>query len=121
MDKKFDFKTEAKKVGAYLAQFKDVKEPILTSKIGPMLKNRVEIVYLIGLIVLAFYALVALFRFPNISAMLGGFIAVFIAFVVFRMLCEILAGSASSPKAAAVEHSEKADVKKAVKPASKKK
>ena len=39
------------------------------------------------------YALVALFRFPNISAMFGGLIVTFVVFVVFRMLCEILATS----------------------------
>ncbi len=99
---KFDFKKEAKKVTDFLAQFKDVKEPILTSKIGPILKAHIAVVYMIGLIVLAIYALVALFRFPNVSAMLGGFLSVLVAFVVFRMLCEILAGAPekkSEPKA----------------------
>lgn len=114
---KFDFKKEAKKVGDFLGQFKDVKEPILTSKIGPMLKAHIEFVYVAGLIVLAIYALVALFKFPNVSAMLGGFLSVLVAFVVFRMLCEILAGTAekkAEPKALPAEASK-------AKPAPKKK
>lgn len=86
-------KQAAEKTKTFLMRFKDVKEPILTSKLGPMLQNRVELIYLIGLVILGIYALVALFRFPNISAMFGGLITVFVVFVVFRMLCEILATS----------------------------
>lgn len=86
-------KQAAEKTKNFLMRFKDVKEPILTSKLGPMLQNRVELIYMIGLIILGIYALVALFRFPNISAMFGGLITVFVVFVVFRMLCEILATS----------------------------
>ena len=86
-------KQAANQTKNFLMRFKDVKEPILTSKLGPMLQNRVELIYLIGLIILGVYALVALFRFPNISAMFGGLIVTFVVFVVFRMLCEILATS----------------------------
>lgn len=86
-------KQAANQTKNFLMRFKDVKEPILTSKLGPMLQNRVELIYLIGLIILGIYALVALFRFPNISAMFGGLIVTFVVFVVFRMLCEILATS----------------------------
>ena len=89
--------SKVKKIGGktkkFLLRFKDVKEPILKSKLGPDLQTRVDIVYLIGLVILGVYALVALFHFPNISAMFGGLISVFVIFVVFRMLCEILATS----------------------------
>ncbi len=92
-DKKPDwskFKQGAEKTKNFLLRFKDVKEPILTSKLGPMIQNRIELVYVIGLVVLAVYALVALFEFPDISAMFGGLITVFVIFIIFRMLCEIL-------------------------------
>ncbi len=78
---------------AFLMRFKDVKEPIFSAKLGPVLQSRIEIVYLAGLVILGVYALVALFHFPNISEMFGGLIAVCVTFIIFRMLCEILAVS----------------------------
>ena len=46
---------------AFLMRFKDVKEPIFSAKLGPVLQSRIEIVYLAGLVILGVYALVALY------------------------------------------------------------
>lgn len=98
---KVDFKQTkkyAKKVGAFLMRFRDVKEPILTAKFAPYFKKQIELVYTIGLIILGIYALAALFKLPSFSGMLGGLISVLVIFCVFRMLCEILAGHSIDKK-----------------------
>ncbi len=88
-------KKQLNKSSAFLLKFKDLKEPILTSKWEPVFKKHLQIIYMVGLFILSVSGAVSILRIPNFTAMLGGLISVFVVFVVFRLLCEMLAKDSS--------------------------
>ena len=92
MEKTFTEKAKATatKTWAYVKQYRDLKQQLLSSWVVPLIKQKIEIIYPLGLIVLGVFALVALFEFPNIPALLFGLVSVLLSFIVFRTLCEIV-------------------------------
>ncbi|MBQ9090383.1 MAG: hypothetical protein IJY58_04980 [Alphaproteobacteria bacterium] len=69
----------------------ELKEPVFIEKLAPALSKYAQIVYLIGLVILAFAILgsiIALFGSP--MAALGGLLFTLIEFVLLRMFCEFL-------------------------------
>ena len=120
----------AKKGWSYAKRYFDLKEKLMASWVVPVLQKRLDLIYTIGLFVLGACALIALFQFPDILALLFGLASVFVAFIIFRTLCEIVAACPAEKKAAPVaeKKAEKAEaakksvkVEKTEKPAKKKK
>ena len=119
-------KTTATKTWEYVKQYRDLKQQLLSSWVVPLIKQKIEIIYPIGLIVLGVFALIALFEFPNIPALLFGLVSVLLSFIVFRTLCEIVAvcpteAKKSVPAAAPKAEKKEKPAKKPAKKASKRK
>ena len=109
----------AKKGWSYAKRYFDLKEKLMASWVVPVLQKRLDLIYTIGLFVLGACALIALFQFPDILALLFGLASVFVAFIIFRTLCEIVAACPAEVKKAAPVAEKKAEkaetVKKSVK------
>ena len=75
-----------------MKKFLELSEPILLSKIAPMIAPRAKLIYLIGLIILAISVLGSLMTLltGGFSAGLLSLISIFVVAVLFRMLCEFL-------------------------------
>lgn len=103
MEKTFTEKAKATatKTWEYVKQYRDLKQQLLSSWVVPLIKQKIEIIYPLGLIVLGVFALIALFEFPNIPALLFGLVSVLLSFIVFRTLCEIVAVCPTGDKKAA--------------------
>ncbi len=69
----------------------ELKEPVFVEKLAPMLSKYAQIVYLIGLVILAFAVLssiIALFGSPLTA--LAGLLFTLVEFILLRMFCEFL-------------------------------
>ena len=92
--KSFDFKKEAKKVwGAFVRFMKpymNLNKTIFRPLMETFFKKHVKNIYLAGCITLLVFALLALRALPNILLLLGNWLILFVVFVVFRLLCEII-------------------------------
>ena len=116
-------KATAVKTWDYIKQYRDLRQQLLSSWVVPLIKQKIEIIYPLGLIVLGVFALIALFEFPNIPALLFGLISVLLSFIVFRTLCEIVSVCPTEKKKTVTVAASKAQKteKPAKKPAKKKK
>ena len=100
--KKFDLKNEAKKAWEafvhFVKPFSNLDKEVLMPKTKGFLQKNVSIIYCVGCIILALFAVLALGRFPHLMSILGQWIAVVVVFVLFRMLCEIIANDSKAKK-----------------------
>lgn len=92
---KIDFKKEAKKVWGTIVLFArpylNLNTSVLAPIFEPFLKKNIQIVYTVGSVALLVLAILSLQHFPAIFVILGQWIALVIIFVVFRLLCELIA------------------------------
>ena len=98
MQKKVDFKKvndSVKKAGTsvktFLTPYTNLDRPIFSNFMGGFLKKNIDVIYVIGLIILALLFILN-FRtlFCCFSTFLGGLVRVAVVFVIFRLLCEQL-------------------------------
>ena len=93
---KFDFKKETKKAWdstlRFLRPFKNLDKNVLAEKFEPFLKKHIQMVYVIGCAVLGIFAICDLRFFPVISTILAQWIVLLVIFIIFRLLCELVAG-----------------------------
>ena len=123
-----NFKETAKKVAdkgcccaekgwAYAKRYFDLKERLMASWVVPVLQKRLNVIYTIGLCILAIWAVLSIATF-DISDIIVGLAGVSLTFIIFRTLCEIVAACPAEKKAAPASEkkAEKAAaVKKSVK------
>lgn len=96
MTKKVDFKKigeEAKKTGnaikKFLTPYANLDRPVLSSRFGSFLKNNIDIIYTVGLVIFAVLFILNLGKlFCCFTSFLGGLIGLLLIFVIFRLLCE---------------------------------
>lgn len=97
---KFDFKKEAKAAWnafiRFIKPFRNLDNDVLVPKTEGFLQKHIQMIYYIGCVLLGFFAVLALFDFPAIMSVLGQWIGIVIVFIIFRMLCEMVA---KEPKA----------------------
>ena len=100
--KKFDFKKEAKKAwGAFVRfvkPFSNLDKEILVPKTKVFLQKHISMIYYVGCGVLGVFALLAFGCFPSIMSILGQWLGIIVVFIIFRMLCEIIANEPKSKK-----------------------
>ena len=119
-------KATAAKTWEYAKQYRDLKRQLVSSWVVPMIKQKIDIVYSGGLIILGVCALVIILKsFTDPLALLFTLLCVAAAFIVFRTLCEIVAVCpidikkpvkavpAAAPKAEKKAEAKKAEAKKA--------
>ena len=99
---KFDFKKEAKSawnaVVRFLKPFGNLDKDVLMPKTQGFLQKHIQMIYYIGCGILGLFALFALADFPHVLSILGQWIGILIVFVIFRMLCEMVAKEPKSKK-----------------------
>ncbi len=92
---KFDFKKEASKMWnatvKFVKPYKNLQKAVLAPTFEPFLKKNIQMVYTVGSIVLLVFAVFALRFFPAVFTVIGQWIALAIIFIVFRLLCELIA------------------------------
>ena len=100
--KKFDLKKETKKTWEafvrFVKLFSNLDKEVLMPKMKGFLQKNVSIIYYAGCAILALFAVLALGRFPYLMSILGQWIGIAVVFVLFRMLCEIVANDSNSKK-----------------------
>ncbi|MBQ3695778.1 MAG: hypothetical protein II938_02260 [Alphaproteobacteria bacterium] len=78
----------------------DLEKPVLTEKLAPKLAPFAKLIYFVGLVLMALFAIrliAALLNGENFSIFLFDLLMLVAEFAVVRMFCEYLA--ASAPKA----------------------
>lgn len=94
---KFDFKKEAKKtwnaIVRFVKPYGNLNRALLLPYFEGFLKKNINMVYLAGSIALLVLAVLSLWSLPYVFVMLSKWIAIFVVFVVFRLLCELIATS----------------------------
>ena len=100
--KKFDLKKEAKKAWdafvRFVKPFSNLDKEVLMPKTKGFLQKNVLIIYYVGCAILALFAVFALGRFPYLMSILGQWIGIIVVFVLFRLLCEMIANEPKSKK-----------------------
>lgn len=72
-------------------KFLELKEPIFIEKLAPKLKKYAQIIYLVGLVLLAIAVLGSIIMlFTSPSAAIVSLLFVVIEFILLRMFCEFL-------------------------------
>ena len=87
---------ELKKIWAAFLQFlwpyRNLDKLILKPKVEPFLKKHINQVYFAGLVILAIFAILGFLSF-KIMTILGTWLILIIIFLIFRLACELIAGS----------------------------
>ena len=74
----------------FMKPFSNLDKEVLMPKMRGFLKHHIQKVYYTGCVILLLFALLALKSFPQMTSILGQWIAVVVVFVFFRLLCEII-------------------------------
>lgn len=94
---KFDFKKEAKKtwnaIVRFVKPYSKLDKALLLPYFEGFLKKNINTVYLTGSIILLVFAVLSLWSLPYVFVMFSKWIAILLVFVVFRLLCELIATS----------------------------